>query len=135
MNPDYTFPLFQMMFAANQPPLPVGAMAERTRYSAYLIGVRWSSARVYLTRQQSERNLWRSGLVSRNGLCIDFAGRPWCTASVLGVRHGIICWGRVHRLVADGTPRSIPSHNLSLVFGGFILCRLVLASMPAVAWE
>jgi len=122
---DFTFLLFQMMFAATAATIASGAMAERTRYSAYLIGAVVISGFIYPVFGSW---VW-SGIYGGQGWLaalgfIDFAGSTvvhsigaWCALA------GILVLGpRLGRFAADGSPRSIPGHNLSLVaLGGFIL--------------
>lgn len=122
---DFTFLLFQMMFAATAATIASGAMAERTRYSAYLIGAVVISGFIYPVFGSW---VW-SGIYGGQGWLaqlgfIDFAGSTvvhsvgaWCALA------GILVLGpRLGRFAADGTPRTIPGHNLSLVaLGGFIL--------------
>ena len=123
---DYTFLLFQTMFAATAVTICSGAMAERTRYDAYLI-----AAAIIITIIYPVFGSWvwggfygGSGWLARLGF-IDFAGSTvvhsigaWCALAgviVLGARTG-----RFDK--EDGRARDIPGHNLSLVaLGGFIL--------------
>ncbi|MDH0957450.1 ammonium transporter [Pseudomonas chengduensis] len=122
---DYTFLLFQMMFAATAATIASGAMAERTRYSAYLVGAVVISGLIYPVFGSW---VWGGvyggqGWLARLGF-IDFAGSTvvhsvgaWCALA------GIMVLGpRLGRYGSDGRPRLIPGHNLSLVaLGGFIL--------------
>ncbi|MBB1520085.1 ammonium transporter [Aquipseudomonas guryensis] len=122
---DFTFLLFQMMFAATAATIASGAMAERTRYSAYLIGAVVISGFIYPIFGSW---VW-SGIYGGQGWLakmgfIDFAGSTvvhsvgaWCALA------GIMVLGpRLGRFASDGTPRVIPGHNLALVtLGGFIL--------------
>ena len=122
---DFTFLLFQMMFAATAATIASGAMAERTRYSAYLVGAVVISGFIYPVFGSW---VWSGvyggqGWLARQGF-IDFAGSTvvhsvgaWCALA------GILVLGpRLGRFAADGTPRAIPGHNMSLVaLGGFIL--------------
>lgn len=122
---DFTFLLFQMMFAATAATIASGAMAERTRYSAYLVGAIVISGFIYPVFGSW---VWSGayggqGWLAKMGF-IDFAGSTvvhsvgaWCALA------GILVLGpRLGRFAADGTPRVIPGHNLSLVaLGGFIL--------------
>lgn len=122
---DFTFLLFQMMFAATAATIASGAMAERTRYGAYLIGAVVISGFIYPVFGSW---VW-SGIYGGQGWLaklgfIDFAGSTvvhsvgaWCALA------GILVLGpRLGRFAADGTPRVIPGHNLSLVtLGGFVL--------------
>jgi len=122
---DFTFLLFQMMFAATAATIASGAMAERTRYTAYLLGAVVISGLIYPLFGSW---VW-SGLYGGQGWLaslgfIDFAGSTvvhsvgaWCALA------GILVLGpRLGRFAADGRPRLIPGHNLSLVaLGGFIL--------------
>lgn len=122
---DYTFLLFQMMFAATAATIASGAMAERTRYSAYLIGAIVISGFIYpIFGSWVWSGLYGGeGWLARLGF-IDFAGSTvvhsvgaWCALA------GILVLGpRMGRFAEDGRARTIPGHNLSLVaLGGFIL--------------
>lgn len=122
---EFTFLLFQMMFATTAVTIASGAMAERTRFSAYLIGAiiicgwfypvfgSWAWGSFYDG----------SGWLSKLGF-IDFAGST-VVHSIGGwiALAGIIVLGpRLGRFDAHGKPREIPGHNLTLVaLGGFIL--------------
>lgn len=123
---DYTVLLFQTMFAATAVTICSGAMAERTRYEAYLVAAAVIVAFIYPVFGSW---VW-GGLYGGSGWLadlgfIDFAGSTvvhsvgaWCALAgvlVLGPRTG--------RFARDtGEVRSIPGHNLSLVaLGGFIL--------------
>jgi len=123
---DYTFLLFQTMFAATAVTICSGAMAERTRYDAYLIAASLIIAIIYPVFGSW---VWGgfyggSGWLAELGF-IDFAGSTvvhsigaWCALA------GIIVLGpRLGRFDPDtGKARDIPGHNLSLVaLGGFIL--------------
>lgn len=122
---DFTFLLFQMMFAATAATIASGAMAERTRYSAYLVGAVVISGFIYPVFGSW---VWSGtyggqGWLAKLGF-IDFAGSTvvhsvgaWCALA------GILALGpRLGRFAVDGSPRVIPGHNLSLVaLGGFIL--------------
>ena len=123
---DYTVLLFQTMFAATAVTICSGAMAERTRYDAYLVAACVITAFIYPVFGSW---VWGglyggSGWLARLGF-VDFAGSTvvhsigaWCALAgiiVLGPRTG-----RFER--ATGEARNIPGHNLSLVaLGGFIL--------------
>lgn len=123
---DYTFLLFQTMFAATAVTICSGSMAERTKYNAYLI-----SACIIIAIIYPIFGSWAwggfyggSGWLADLGF-IDFAGSTvvhsigaWCALA------GIIVLGpRLGRFdPVTGEARSIPGHNLSLVaLGGFIL--------------
>lgn len=123
---DYTLLLFQTMFAATAITICSGAMAERTRYDAYLIAACVLAAVVYpIFGSWVWGGLYGgSGWLAQMGF-IDFAGSTvvhsvgaWCALAgilVLGPRTGRFS-------PEDGSARPIPGHNLSLVaLGGFIL--------------
>lgn len=122
---DYTFLLFQMMFAATAETIASGAMAERTHYWAYLAGAVVISGVIYPIFGSW---VW-SGLYGGQGWLaklgfIDFAGSTvvhsvgaWCALA------GILLLGpRLGRYGSDGQARLIPGHNLGMVaLGGFLL--------------
>ncbi|MCC1497987.1 ammonium transporter [Alcanivorax sp. 1008] len=113
--------LFQAMFAATACTIASGAMAERTRYNAYLIGAFVICGLIYPVFGSW---VWNSdGWLAKMGF-IDFAGSTvvhsigaWCALA------GIIVVGpRLGRFSSRGEPREIRGHNLTLVaLGGFIL--------------
>jgi ammonium transporter, Amt family len=122
---DFAFLFFQTMFAATAVTIASGAMAERTRYSAYLYGAMFICAIVYPIYGSW---VWGSyfdgsGWLAELGF-IDFAGST-VVHSVGGwiALAGIIVLGpRLGRFSEDGEPRHIPGHNLNYVaLGGFIL--------------
>lgn len=123
---DYSLLLFQMMFAATAVTICSGAMAERTKYDAYLLAACGITAFIYpVFGSWAWGGLYGGqGWLAELGF-IDFAGSTvvhsvgaWCALAgviILGPRTG-----RFSR--EDGGAREIPGHNLSLVaLGGFIL--------------
>lgn len=118
----YALIFFQIMFAATAATICSGAMAERTKYSSYILSAALVVAIVYPVYGSW---VWNSnGWLASLGF-IDFAGSSvvhsvgaWCALSgvmVLGPR-----LGRFDK--SNGTVRDIAGHNLTLVgLGGFIL--------------
>jgi Amt family ammonium transporter len=113
--------LFQIMFAATATTIASGAMAERTRYHAYLIGAAVITGFIYPVFGSWVWN--NGGWLAQLGF-VDFAGSTvvhsvggWCALA------GILVLGpRLGRFDERGRPREIRGHNLSLVaLGGFIL--------------
>lgn len=122
---EYAMILFQTMFAATATTIASGAMAERTQYSAYLIGAVVVTLIIYPVYGSWA---WGShydgqGWLARMGF-IDFAGST-VVHSIGGwvALAGIIILGpRLGRFAQNGEPRTIPGHNLTMVaLGGFIL--------------
>jgi Amt family ammonium transporter len=122
---DYSLLFFQTMFAATAVTIASGAMAERTRYEAYLIGALVISGIIYPVYGSW---VWGSlyegqGWLAQMGF-IDFAGST-VVHSIGGwvALAGIIVLGpRLGKFGPNGEAREIPGHNLTLVaMGGFIL--------------
>ena len=122
---EYSFIFFQTMFAATAVTIASGAMAERTRYSAYVIGAVFICSLIYPVYGSW---VWGSyyegsGWLSEKGF-IDFAGST-VVHSVAGwiALAGIIVLGpRIGRFTQDGKTQNILGHNLnSIALGGFIL--------------
>jgi Amt family ammonium transporter len=122
---DYSYLLFQTMFAATAATIASGAMAERTRFPAYLLGSAVITAFIYPIFGSWA---WGSYFAGKGWLAelgfIDFAGSSvvhsvggWCALA------GVITLGpRLGRFDRQGQPREIPGHNLNFVaLGGFIL--------------
>jgi Amt family ammonium transporter len=112
--------LFQLVFAATAATIVSGAVAERLKFSAYLI---YSILLVGLIYPVSGHWLWGGGWLADLGF-VDFAGSTmvhglggWAAlagAMVLGPRLG--------RFNADGSSNVIPGHSLTLAaLGVFIL--------------
>ncbi|MEX2516132.1 MAG: ammonium transporter [Gammaproteobacteria bacterium] len=122
---DFSYLFFQTMFAATAVTIASGAMAERTRYSAYLYGAIIVCALIYpVYGSWVWGSLYEgSGWLSEMGF-IDFAGST-VVHSVGGwiALAGIIVLGpRLGRFGEDGEARLIPGHNLNHVaLGGLIL--------------
>lgn len=118
----YALLFFQTMFAATAATICSGAMAERTKYSSYLIA---SALLITVIYPVYGSWVWNAdGWLAKMGF-IDFAGSTvvhsigaWCALSgvmILGPRLGRFSEG-------TGKVKQIPGHNLTLVgIGGFIL--------------
>ena len=124
-NSEYSFLFFQTMFAATAVTIASGAMAERTRYHAYLLGALLISGIIYPVYGSW---VWGSyyngqGWLAELGF-IDFAGST-VVHSIGGwvALAGIIVIGpRLGKFSNSGKSRDIPGHNLTLVaLGGLIL--------------
>lgn len=122
---NYTFFLFQTVFAATAATIVSGSMAERTKFTSYLL---YSLVITGIIYPISGHWMWGSlfngeGWLEKLGF-IDFAGSTvvhsvggWCAlagAMVLGPRIG--------KYAKDGTPRPIAGHNIPIAaLGVFIL--------------
>jgi Amt family ammonium transporter len=112
--------LFQVVFAGTAATIVSGAMAERTKFKAYLLCSAMISGIVYPI---SGHWIWGGGWLAERGF-LDFAGSTvvhsvggWAAlvgAAMLGPRLG--------KYGKDGRPRPIPGHSMPLAFlGVFIL--------------
>ncbi len=112
---------YQTMFAATAATIVSGAIAERMHFGAYLAFSVLVTAIIYPLFGSWAWN--PDGWLAKLGF-VDFAGATvvhsiggWCALA------GVIALGpRLGRYGLDGSPRTIPGHNLTLVaMGGFIL--------------
>lgn len=118
---EFSWMFFQMMFAATAATIVSGALAERIRFGAYLIGSFIITTFIYSTFGGWAWN--DNGWLKKMGF-IDFAGSTvvhsmgaWCALA------GVMVLGpRIGRFSKDGASRQIPGHNLPFVaLGGLIL--------------
>jgi ammonium transporter, Amt family len=122
---EFAFMFFQMMFATTCVTIASGAMAERTRYSSYLVGAFFICLVIYPVYGSWA---WGSfyegkGWLAQMGF-IDFAGSSVVhSAGGWIALAGIMVLGpRMGRFSDTGKARTISGHNLTLVaLGGFIL--------------
>ncbi|MFZ2322987.1 MAG: ammonium transporter [Ignavibacteriaceae bacterium] len=119
------FWMFQVVFAATAATIVSGAMAERTKFIAYLIYSAVISTIIYpIFGSWAWGGLFHGGGWLENLGFIDFAGSTvvhsiggW--ASLAGA---IVIGPRIGKYTADGKARAIPGHNLTLAaLGTFIL--------------
>jgi Amt family ammonium transporter len=126
----FTFWLFQVVFAATAATIVSGAMAERTKFSGYLIYSFFISLLIYpIFGHWAWGNLFHSenstgGAWLANRGFIDFAGST-VVHSVGGwaaLAGAIVLGPRIGKYGKDGKPRAIPGHSLTLAaLGVFIL--------------
>ncbi|MBM3814514.1 MAG: ammonium transporter [Acidimicrobiia bacterium] len=126
----YTFWFFQMVFAATAATIVSGAMAERTRFSGYLVYSFFITLFIYpIFGHWAWGNLFNSsnaesGAWLANRGFIDFAGST-VVHSVGGwaaLAGAIVIGPRLGKFAKDGTPRPIPGHSLTMAaLGVFIL--------------
>ena len=121
----YAFYFFQAVFAATAATIVSGAVAERIRFSGYLI---FSVLMTGLIYPISGAWFW-GGLFNGSGFMealgfIDFAGST-VVHSVGGwaaLAGALVVGPRAGKYAEDGTPRNIPGHSLPLAaLGVFIL--------------
>ncbi|MDG2114593.1 MAG: ammonium transporter [Actinomycetota bacterium] len=116
---------FQAVFAATAVTIASGAMAERTKFSTYLVFSLVTTALIYPIVVHWT---WGGGLIAKinigDAVYSDFAGST-VVHSVGGWAALVGAWmlgPRIGKFAADGTPRPMPGHNITLtVLGVFIL--------------
>ena len=112
--------IFQTVFCATAATIVSGAMAERTKFSAYCVYSAIISAVIYPV---SGHWIWGGGWLSELGFH-DFAGSAAVhlvggVAAFVGAK---ILGARIGKYDKDGKPKAIPGHSLTLgALGVFIL--------------
>ena len=124
-NSDAVFFIFQLMFAATAATIVSGAVAERMRFTPYVISSMIVTGLIYPlygawawgSYYEGEGWLRSMGFVDFAGSSVVHSIGGWCALA------GVIALGpRLGRFAADGRARAIPGHNLPMVaLGGFIL--------------
>jgi Amt family ammonium transporter len=126
---DYATWFFQFAFAATAATIVSGAMAERTRFQAYLFYTVFITAIVYpvVVHWAWDGNGWLTAFtddpIGTNGY-IDFAGSGvvHMVGGFAGLMGAIIVGPRIGKYTSGGGINPIPGHNISLaVLGMFIL--------------
>jgi len=121
----YCFWMFQVVFAGTAATIVSGAMAERTKFTGYLIYSLFICSIVYpVFGSWAWGSLYHgSGWLEKLGF-IDFAGST-VVHSVGGwaaLAGAIVLGPRLGKYTADGKPKAIPGHNIPLAaLGVFIL--------------
>ncbi|WP_035051851.1 ammonium transporter [Carnobacterium pleistocenium] len=118
--PGYVFLMFQTVFAATAATIVSGAMAERTKFSAYLVYTLIISTVVYPI---SGHWIWGGGWLAQLGF-IDFAGSTavHMVGGVTALIGAKIVGARIGKYDEEGKVKAIPGHSLTLgALGVFIL--------------
>jgi len=112
---------FQLVFAATTATIVSGAMAERTKFTSYMLYSAVVSAVLYPV---SGHWIWGGGWLATKWNFFDFAGSTvvHSMGGWLSLVGAFILGPRIGKFDAAGNPRAIPGHNLVLVaLGVFIL--------------
>jgi ammonium transporter, Amt family len=116
---------FQAVFAATAVTIASGAMAERTKFSAYLIFSTVMCAFIYPVVVHWT---WGGGLIAGieigDAVYSDFAGSGivHMTGGIAAFMGALFLGPRIGKYDADGKPRAIPGHNIPFsIVGVFIL--------------
>lgn len=118
--PLWAFVIFQTVFCATSATIVSGAMAERTKFSAYCI---YSAAISLLIYPVSGHWIWGGGWIAQMGFH-DFAGSTavHMVGGVCALIGAKILGPRIAKYDKNGEPQAILGHNLSFAaLGVFIL--------------
>ena len=118
--PLWVFAIFQTVFCATSATIVSGAMAERTKFSAYCI---YSAAISLFIYPISGHWIWGGGWLSQLGFH-DFAGSTavHMVGGICAMIGAKILGPRIGKYDKDGKPRAILGHNLTFAaLGVFIL--------------
>lgn len=112
--------IFQTVFCATTATIVSGSMAERTKFSMYIVYSILISLCIYPVEGHWS---WGGGWLSEMGFH-DFAGSTvvHLCGGALALAGAIVLGPRIGKYAKDGTSRAIPGHNLTLAaLGVFIL--------------
>ena len=118
--PLWAFAIFQTVFCATSATIVSGAMAERTKFSAYCL---YSAAISLFIYPVSGHWIWGGGWLAEMGFH-DFAGSTavHMVGGICAMVGAKILGPRIGKFGKDGKPRAILGHNLSIAaLGVFIL--------------
>lgn len=118
--PLWAFAIFQTVFCATSATIVSGAMAERTKFSAYCI---YSAAISLIIYPVSGHWIWGGGWLSQLGFH-DFAGSTTVhmVGGICALIGAAILGPRIGKYDKNGKPRAILGHNLTFAaLGVFIL--------------
>ena len=118
--PKYAYVIFQTVFCATAATIVSGAMAERTKFSAYCIYSFLISLIVYPV---SGHWIWGGGWLAQLGFH-DFAGSAAVhnVGGIIAMLGAALLGPRIGKYDKDGKPHAIPGHNLTAgALGVFIL--------------
>ena len=118
--PLWAFAIFQTVFCATSATIVSGAMAERTKFSAYCI---YSAAISLFIYPISGHWIWGGGWLAELGFH-DFAGSTavHMVGGICALVGAAILGPRIGKYGKDGKPRAILGHNLTFAaLGVFIL--------------
>ncbi|MBN1408215.1 MAG: ammonium transporter [Calditrichaceae bacterium] len=122
---DWTFLIFQTVFAGTAATIVSGAMAERTKFNAYLTYSVFICAFIYpVFGSWAWGSLFKgSGWLENLGF-VDFAGSTvvHSVGGWLALAGAIILGPRIGKYDPEGNPKAIPGHNITIAaLGVFIL--------------
>ena len=118
--PIWAYAIFQTVFCATSATIVSGAMAERTKFSAYCV---YSAAISLFIYPVSGHGIWGGGWLAERGFH-DFAGSTavHMVGGVCALIGAKMLGPRLGKYDAEGKPRAILGHNLSIAaLGVFIL--------------
>jgi ammonium transporter, Amt family len=122
---DFTFLIFQTVFAGTAATIVSGSMAERTKFKSYLIYSVFICAFIYpIFGSWAWGSLHNGGGWLENMGFVDFAGSTvvHSIGGWLALAGAIVLGPRIGKYGPDGKPRAIPGHNIALAaLGVFIL--------------
>ncbi len=116
----YTYFIFQTVFCATSATIVSGAMAERTKFSAYCI---YSAAISLLIYPLSGHWIWGGGWLAQLGFH-DFAGSTavHMVGGICALIGAIMLGPRIGKYDENGKSKAIPGHNIPMAaLGVFIL--------------
>lgn len=117
---DYAFWVFQAAFVGTAATIVSGAVAERCRFSAYIIVSVAVSALIYPV---SGHWIWADGGWLANRDFVDFAGSTvvHSLGAWVGLAGAIVLGPRIGRFNDDGSANEIPGHSLVLAVIGVLV--------------
>ena len=121
------FFLFQMVFMDTAATIPTGAMAERLKFSAFVVMSLWVSMIIYpIFGSWVWGGGWLAGLGKTLGFghgAVDFAGSSvvHMVGGMVGLAGALVIGPRIGKFNKDGSANSIPGHNIPMAVLGTII--------------